>query len=370
MNLETPISSVISTKPEYLKALEEMGVHTLEDLLLYFPKSYEDLSEYKTLDQVQNGEKVTVKGFFQHMKAVPTKGKISLTKADFFDHEGNPAEAVWFNQSFVRRMIPMDTQLVVTAKIQRQYGKVSLQSPMVETAGGGQVHSGGLIPVYPQHAVITSKWLREKINPLLVYAKEFEECLPEAVIQEEDLMGKEEAVQEIHFPTSQKRLQKAKDRLAYEELFLLQLNAVQRKKEWQESAQKNGHHHEVKMDVNFVKNFFSTLPFAPTGAQKVAIYEILQDFEKPYPMMRLLEGDVGSGKTVVAAIALLNAVVHGQQAAIMAPTEVLARQHMVSITQLIEAYEAQFPLKRPINIQLLVGSLKPKEKAQTQQGDK
>ena len=363
MDLFTPLDEALSTKRQYIKALKEMNLRTVEDLLLYFPRTYEDLSESKNLMQVKDGEKVSMKGMLYGIKDVPIRSrKTKLTKAMFYDAYGNGAEVVWFNQPFIKRMVPVETEVVVSGKVQFQYGKFTIQNPQVERADQTQIHTKGLVPIYPQHEVITSKWLRGKIHPLLYLAKEFEEILPPEIIEEENLMPKAEAIKEVHFPTSQKRLERARDRLAYEELFLLQLNAVQRKEEWKQSRKEDSPIREVKMNAEFVKNFFSTLPFTPTGAQKVTIFEILSDFEKPYPMIRLLEGDVGSGKTVVATIALLNAVVNGYQAAIMAPTEVLARQHMASITKFIEEYEAKFPRSKPINIQLLVGSLKPKEK--------
>ncbi|MBN2096358.1 ATP-dependent DNA helicase RecG [Candidatus Peregrinibacteria bacterium] len=369
MDLKTPLDEVIRTKRDYIKALRDMNLHTVEDLLLYFPRTYEDLSESKPLLQVKDGEKVSLQGMLYGMKTVPTRNRrIKIIKAMFYDTYGNGAEVVWFNQPFVKRTVPMETDVTVSGTVKYQYGKATIQNPRVERMGEVQVHTAGMVPVYPQHEVITSKWLREKIHPLLYLTKEFEEVLPSEILDEEGLMGKGEAVKEVHFPTNQKRLERARDRLAYEELFLLQLHAVQRKQEWKQSREKDSLIKEVKMDVQFVKNFFSTLPFTPTNAQKVTIFEILSDFEKPYPMMRLLEGDVGSGKTVVAVTALLNAVLHGYQAAIMAPTEVLARQHADSIGQLIQNYEVKFPLKKPINIQLLIGSLKPKEKKVIQDG--
>jgi ATP-dependent DNA helicase RecG len=362
LNLKTPLSSAISTRPEFLKALAEMDLHTVEDLLLYFPRAYDDLSQLKNLTQVKDGEKATMRGALSGLQNNRVRGRMTLTKALFFDEKGNGAEVVWFNQPFLARMLPMDTEVIVSGKIQLQYGRITIQSPEVEPIKEMQLHTAGLIPVYLEHGVISSKWIRNKLYPLLQCASQFEEILPSDIVAEEHLIPKAEAVREIHFPSSKEQLQKAKDRLAYEELFLLQLNAVQRKLEWQRSRPKNSPIHEVKMDVDFVKNFFSTLPFAPTGAQKVAMYEILRDFERPYPMMRLLEGDVGSGKTVVAAVALLNAVLHGYQAVLMAPTEVLARQHLISMTRFVAAYEAKFPPEKPINVQLLIGSLKPKEK--------
>ncbi len=369
MDLRTPLDAALSTKKEYILALKEMGLRTIEDLLLYFPRAYEDLSQFKKLHEAKEGETVTMKGYLHGIKRVPTKNrKMTLIKATFYDDFGSTCEATWFNQPHLLRTLPMDTPVVVAGKVKYSYGKYTLQSPVVETEKQAQVHTGGLIPVYPQHEIITTKWLREKIHPFMYLTKDIEDILPEDILESEDLMPKGNAIKELHFPTSHKALEDAQKRMAYEELFLVQLNAVKSKKEWKSSRENEDKFSGIKMDVDFVKNFFSTLPFEPTGAQKVAIYEIMQDMEKPFPMIRLLEGDVGSGKTVVAATALLHAVLNGYQAVIMAPTEVLARQHMISMSKFIGEFEAKFPTEKPINIQLLVGSLTPKEKKSVHDG--
>lgn len=361
MTLDTPLSEALSTKKEYILSLSEMGLRTLHDLLLYFPRTYEDLSAFKSITEAKDGEKVTTKGFLQGIRLIPTKNrKMKLVKAMFYDNHGVEAEAVWFNQPHLARMLPMDKEVILSGKIQLSYGKITLQSPEVEQIKSVQIHAGATVPVYPQHDVITSKWLREKIHPFLYLAKDMDEILPEEIIQEEGLISKAEAIREIHFPSSSEKLKKAQDRLGYEELFLLQLKAVQIKEMWKNSRTESSE--GMKMDPEFVKTFFSSLPFTPTGGQKVAIYEILKDMERPFPMMRLLEGDVGSGKTVVAAMAILQAVKHGYQTAIMAPTEILARQHLISLSNMIGAFEAKYSFDRPINIQLLVGSLSVPEK--------
>lgn len=258
----------------------------------------------------------------------------------------------------------MDKEIILSGKVQYAYGKYTISSPQIETIKEVQVHTSGMVPVYSQHDKITSKWLREKINPLLYLAKAFDEVLPEEILKEEGLMKKAEAIAEIHFPTNQKKLEAARDRLGYEELFLLQLKAVKTKKAWQESRLPDSNIAGMSMDPEFVKGFFSTLPYTPTNAQKIVIYEILKDMEKPFPMMRLLEGDVGSGKTMVAMMTILQAVKHGYQVALMAPTEVLARQHLTSVTNFLNAYEAKFPQSKSFNVQLLVGALKIGEKRQ------
>ena len=363
MNLSTPLDAVLSTKKEYILSLKEMGIFNIKDLLLHFPRGYEDLSQFIKIHDSKDGETVTVKGFLHGIKVIPTrKRNMKLIKAMFYDFEGAECEVIWFNQPHLKRTLPMDKELILSGKIQYKYGKYTLQSPTVEHIKEVQIHAGATVPVYSQHEVITSKWLREKIYPLLYLSSEFEEILPEDIVKSENLISKSEAIKEIHFPTSSDHLKQAQDRLSYEELFLLQLNAVKKKEEWKNSCSPDNQKKGMVMDPEFVKQFFSTLPFTPTGAQKVTIYEILKDMERPFPMMRLLEGDVGSGKTVVAMMALLQAIKYGYQAVIMAPTSVLARQHLISIGKFVDALEEKFPTKTPINIQLLVGSLKAKEK--------
>ena len=371
MNLNTPIESAIRTKKEFILSLKEMELFTIRDLLEYYPRTYEDLSKYSKIKGTKDGEKITVRGFFHEIKIIPTRNrKMKLIKGSFIDEHGFECDAVWFNQTFLLRTLPLNKEVVISAKVQYKFGKYTLQSPVVEEVKSIQIHTGNVVPVYPQHENITSKWLREKIHPFLYLSDDFPEIIPKEIIKEEGLISKGEAVKEIHFPTTQKHLDKALDRLGYEELFVLQLNAVKNKMDWKESRTQDGNLQGMLLDPEFVKQFFSTLPFTPTNAQKICIYEILKDMEKPYPMMRLMEGDVGSGKTVVAMMALLQAVKYGYQTAIMAPTEVLARQHMISISKFIDEYELAFPNGKQTNIQLLVGSLKTKEKKAAQDGIK
>lgn len=369
MHLNTPLEAALNTKQEYLLALKEMGLFTVRDLLLYFPRSYEILEGHSTLKDVRDGETISITGSFHELRQIPTKNKkLKLIRGLFYDEAGYEAEAVWFNQPYLLRSLPLHSPVRVSAKVQRQYGKVKLQNAKVEPTGGLQVHTSGQVAIYPQHAVITSKWLREKIHPLLPMCDEFEEVLPASILASEGLMSKGEALRELHFPRSPKHMERARDRLGYEELFLLQLKALKAKRDWKSSRTKGSDRARMPLDPEFVKGFFSTLPFTPTGAQKVVIYEILKDMEKPYPMMRLLEGDVGSGKTMVAMMAMLQAVNYGYQVAVMAPTEVLARQHLISITQFAQSYEKVFPKFKTMNIQLLLGALKTAEKKQVLDG--
>ena len=214
--------------------------------------------------------------------------------------------------------------------------KLQIQSPAFEDASRAvQLHAGRIVAVYAQSDRITTRWLREKIALVKPAIGLLPERLPQSIVTEENLLSRTEAITELHFPSTPELLQKAKDRMAFEELFAVQTEALERKKAWQGDRQARL---KVPMDVELVKAFFQSLKFTPTGGQKVAIYEILKDMEQDRAMSRLLEGDVGSGKTLVAVAVISNVLFHGGQCALMVPTEVLARQHAVTISRLLVTF--------------------------------
>jgi len=334
--LKTPISGILSTTKTYLSLLEKMGITTLEDFMLYYPRTHEDQSQLKTIAEVIVGEVSTLKGVLTDVENQKTKfGKI-LTKAVFTDSDGNIAETVWFNQKYLRNSLPKNIPVLVTGKVKYDYGRFSISSPVVEVVKEDQLHTGRIIPIYREHDKISSRWIREKMGKITQYFNLMSENLPLALIKDENLISREKAIFNIHFPESEELLQKSKERLAFEELFFIQKSALKRKQEWQDinpDDQKS-----IPMDIEFIKTFFEILPFKLTQAQKVVLYEVLRDMEKKYPMSRLLEGDVGSGKTVVVVAAMLNVFKAGYQSVIMAPTEVLANQHFSTITKLVKEF--------------------------------
>ncbi len=205
---------------------------------------------------------------------------------------------------------------------------------------------GRIVPVYHETAGLSSKWLREKIQPLIKdWVKHFKDYMPPEIIKEYKLMNYQQAVAEVHFPTDEQTLEEAKKRLSFDELFLLQVKALQKKWRWQNVAV---HEQKPLPRLPEVEKFFKQLPFELTGAQLRAIEEIFTDLNKPYPMSRLLQGDVGSGKTVVAAAAMLDAVKNGYQTALMAPTEILSKQHYHTVYKMLQPFG--------LNIQFIAGS--------------
>ncbi len=345
MSLQSKLSSQIRTTKNHLTKLQSLGIETVKDLLLYFPRVYEDRSFFTSISNLRTDEINNIKGIISHIFFKKTKTGKSLLKAIISDKTGS-AEVVWFNQPYLQRVLKNGQEVVLSGKAKFSLGKISLQSPSFEPVKKELTHIGRIVPVYHETEGITSKWLREKIKPLLKeWKNQFVEYLPEAIIQNYNLIPYSKAIEIVHFPNDEKELEKAKKRLSFDELFLLQLKALQKKWHWQHIAD-----HEKK-EIIFnqeIEGFIKELPYELTTAQRQSLTEIIEDLNKPYPMSRLLQGDVGSGKTVVAAIAALNTLKAGYQVAIMAPTEILAKQHYLTIYKLLKNHN--------FNIQFIAGS--------------
>jgi len=329
---------LLKTTPPFIAALEAMGIRTVLDLLLYLPRAHEDLSRILSLIDAPLNQKVTLRGTIENLKLVRTRSKKMLVQANFLDEEGNQAQVIWFNQPHIMRMLREGQVVTLIGKVTENGMKLVIQSPAFEDASRPQpLHAGRIVAVYPQTDRITSRWLREKIALVRACIPLLPETLPEDVLKEESLLRRSEALEELHFPTTPEHLQRARDRMAFEELFAIQVNALERKKAWQGERQDRL---RVPMDVELIRAFFRSLNFTPTGGQKVAIYEILRDMEQDRPMSRLLEGDVGSGKTLVAVAVIADVLRAGGQCALMVPTEVLAKQHVATVTRLLVTFHS------------------------------
>ncbi len=327
-NLNTPIEKLFNIGSVYVGKLHKVGIKTAGDLLFYFPFRYDDFSEVKKISEVELGEKVSVVGKIIDIRNVRTwKRKMNITEALVEDDSG-AIKAVWFNQPFLVRNLKIGANVSLSGKVAYAQEGLQLSSPAYELLGRGQVlHTARLVPVYHETEGLSSKWLRAHIKPLLKLANEVEEYLPYEIIENQKLFGLTEAIRQIHFPANEDKADIAKRRLAFDELFLIQLYMLAQKKKWQENnAVKIKFSKEIEREV---KIFVEKLPFQLTNAQKISSWKIIKDFEKGAPMNRLLEGDVGSGKTLVALIAAFAVIKSGYQVALMAPTEILARQHFL-----------------------------------------
>ena len=334
MDLKTPIESAGRAYKMYARRLEKLGITKLEDFLYHIPFRYEDFSLISKIGQLQAGEKVTIKGKVEEIKNQYTKRWKSLQRATISDDTGS-LNVIWFNQPYIPKSVNVGDQISLSGKISQDGNKLLMQSPDFEVVFGNQtIHTGRLVPIYPQTYGVSSKWLRRQVHKLLANLDQIHEYLPQMVIDDNNLMGFTKAIETIHFPNSFKDAAKARERLSFDELLELQLSSLVRKKSWAKEKIKN------KWEVNQFKNkigeFTKKIPFELTNAQKNAVNEILKDLSSDTPMNRLLEGDVGSGKTVVAVIAAYIAYLNGYQTAFMAPTEILANQHYKTISSLLE----------------------------------
>ena len=353
MDGSTLLVDAIRTTPRYLGSLKEMGIETVGDLLNYFPRAYTDFSQLKKIAELVTDETQTVAGTVQALRTVRLRSGRTLVTAKLVDDSGQIA-LTWFNQLYVARILRNGDEIALTGKVQiGPRGGNSLLGGTFEKLSEEMLHAGRIIPVYRSHGkIITPKWLREKIYPLLPLAKELPDLLPEEIRKKQKLETLASAVTTIHFPESFAKVEQARERLAFDELFFLQLGGLQRKLDWQRGAAGSGK--IISNTPDLLEEFASKIPFKFTQAQKVSTAEILRDIERDLPMNRLLEGDVGSGKTVVAALAIFLVVKESHQAAMLAPTEILAAQHFRNFLKLLH------PLG--VRVELLTGSTTAKNK--------
>lgn len=346
--LKLSLSSVLRTTSQKITLLKSMGFKTVEDLLLHYPFRYEDKSRITAINLFSLQETNNSRGRLSAIKNERTKTGKMIQKATFTDEEGAAIECVWFNQPFLANQWDFPRKVMISGKVKYSNGRMTFVSPVIEPWTEEQIHTAAIVPTYHETEGLTSKWFREKIAPLLPAASEFPDILPEEIRQQYGFPTKAKAIRTVHFPESTEDLEKAKQMLAFEELFILQLSALQQKKKW--ADQKGAI--ALPMDAELMKSFQEKLPFQLTGAQKISLYQVLKDCEKEQPMLRLLQGDVGSGKTVVSAMAMLPYLQKGYQCVVMSPTEILTKQHFSTLRKLLPDFSTA----------LLIGSLSEKEK--------
>jgi len=346
INPRTPLQNIPKITPKYASTLEKLGLLTVEDLLFYFPFRYDDFSRTVALDEAHLNQTITVEGRVVKSKINRIfRRRMSITEIVLQDINNTPLKAAWFNQPYLLDQMPEGTAIRLSGKLERKGKFFSMTSPAWERAARDATNTGRLVPVYSETRGLTSKWIRWQIRPLLETAKKLNDPLPLEARKRLNLYDIYTAIREIHFPQNREKLLRAQKRFAFQEMFLVQLKTLQVKKEWEANNATI-----INFDEQLIKKFVGGLPFKLTDAQRKASFEILKDLEKERPMNRLLNGDVGSGKTVVAAIAALQAMSAGYQTAIMAPTEVLAKQHFMTFSKLLGNHD--------INIALLTGAYK------------
>jgi len=319
------------------RRLKHLGIATAQDLLFYFPFRYEDYRQVVPIKELHDGIRVTVRGRIELIANKRSFRKRKMITEALISDESGSLRVVWFNQPYIIKMLKPGDTVNLSGKVKSDMLGAQLASPMYEkvyldSSGRAQqsTHTGRLVPMYPLTEGITQKQMRFLVGQVIGLADEIKEWIPEEILEKNDLVPLPSALRGIHFPVDEKDLAQSTARLKFGELFLLQMKAARARLAKQSEKAPVMPFLEAQ-----IKDFVKGLPFALTRAQKVAAWEILQDLEKAMPMNRLLSGDVGSGKTVVAAMASYSAALNGFQAALMAPTEILARQHFDSIVELL-----------------------------------
>jgi ATP-dependent DNA helicase RecG len=330
-DLNSNISKINRVGATTAKRLQNIGIETVNDLLWYFPFRYEDFSRIVAIKDLVSGQSANIVGRIELIqnKRSPRR-RMNITEALISDGT-ETLRAIWFNQPFIAKTLKVGDKVSLAGKADEEYGSVTMTSPIYEKIiSGVQVHTQGIVPIYHLTANLTQKQLRYLIHQVINQASALEDWLPNAIIREQKLLTLCEAIFKIHFPKNFQEVEEAKKRLAFGELFLLQLQSQLIKLEIKKIEAEPIRFHEAE-----TKKFVQSLPFRLTNDQRRAAWEIITDLEKPKPMSRLLEGEVGSGKTIVAVIAMLNAALGGKQTVLMAPTEILAIQHFQSISKIL-----------------------------------
>ncbi len=352
MDLQTTILEAGNIYKKYASRLEKLDIKTLEDFLFHIPFRYEDYSLISKIGNVQAGEIVTIQGTVAEIKNELTKSWKRLQKAKVQDETGT-IDIIWFNQPYLINVIRKGDNISLSGKIDWYLHKIVLQSPEYEVTTNYHeaIHTGRLVPVYPETRGVSSKWLRRQIYKILQDNKQkLIEYLPYSIIKDNDLIGLQNSLEQIHFPKTSRYIDQSRQRLAFDELFLMQLSAHKRRTDWGKTLK--GYSFSITKFRGNIEQFWEKLPFELTNSQKKAVSDIFRDLVSNRPMNRLLEGDVGSGKTVVSAIAMYLAYLNDYQSVFMAPTEILAQQHYNTISQLLSPFG--------VKVDLVTGSKKVK----------
>ena len=332
--------------PKIAYKLNKLGIYTVQDLMMYFPKKHIDYSSRTLIKELKEGETTTVFGYIKSVSAFNTQKKLSVVKVTVADESGRldlsffQAKSNRFMLERTKAQFPTNAGIMLSGKVKKNNydGKLTFDKPTYSIMTGeflenenSNLNIARIVPIYTVCEDLSIKVLRRAIfNAIQTYKDEIENVLPDFIREKYGILDKKEAVEQIHFPKTQELLEQARFSLIFEELFLIQLKLVRLRE------QNTNNHSALALTIKengLVREFINNLPFELTGAQKQAVNEILNDLNSDVPMARLLQGDVGSGKTVVATIMLLAGVENGYQGALMAPTEILAQQHYNNLQQ-------------------------------------
>jgi ATP-dependent DNA helicase RecG len=359
--LNAPLTVLQGVGPKHAATLESIGLKTLGDMLYYFPRRYEDYSQLKPIKGLWYGEQVTVIGTIQSVHTRPVRGgAATILEAILGDGTGS-LRLSWFNQPWLANRLKEGQQISVSGKVDQYLGRLVMNQPDWEPVEIEHLHTNRIVPIYALTARVTQKWLRGLMNQVVTYwAPAVVDSLPESVRSSAHLMSLGQALLQVHFPDNQDRLKSARERLAFDEIFFLQMGVLRQKRDWKQVEARR-----FSVADEWLAARLASLPFSLTSAQERAITDIRADLDSGRPMNRLLQGDVGSGKTVVGALAAGIITNNGAQAAIMAPTGILAEQHYRNFVDLLAGEKG---ILQESEIRLLTGDTAEVEKETVRDG--
>jgi ATP-dependent DNA helicase RecG len=375
-SLDSPITTLRRVSPTVAKRFAKMRVNTIRDVLYFFPNRHLDYAQRKAISELEVGTEQTVIGTVHGAEQV-TFGRRPGTEAYIGDETGI-IRVVWFNQPWLAKTLRKDAKIVLSGRVGFFKGAKVLEWPEWEFLESDDLtHTGRLVPLYPLTQGLTARPTRRLVKETVDrWADQIPEFLPTSVRTRCNLLNLPESIQQAHYPDSEQLKNESRRRLAFDEFFVLQMGVLSKRRDWQEAETAS----PFQLDKEILQEFLGSLPFALTSAQQRVLGEIVTDVQKPKSMCRLLQGDVGSGKTVIATAALLLAAANGIQGALMAPTEILAEQHFNTIAALfaetgkleteelsLRTYSLPFAVCPSITIGLITGNLSQKEKKNTQQ---
>lgn len=343
MSLQTPLEKIKGVGPKTAEQLRAAGLRTVQDVITFFPRKHEDFSEVVAIADIKPG-KQTIKARCEAISTRIVRRGLRITTATLADDSGK-LRAVWFNQPYRVKQLQGGEEFYFSGEFEFNYNRYQLTAPSAEKVSDVPLQTGRLLPVYRSVAGLKNQIVRKLLDELKPLMTMLPETLPEELVQREKLVSYSQAVLGMHFPQSAEEVIRARERLGFEELFQLTLASQLNR---QANAQLQGW--QIPFDQPTVAGFVKKLPFQLTPSQRVAAWDILQDIAKPQPMNRLLQGDVGAGKTVVAGLVALEVAKAGYQTALMAPTEILATQHAKTLDDLLRPFG--------VSVVLLTGSVK------------
>lgn len=349
LDMQQPITQIKGVGPELAKKFGILGITTLADLAYNFPRRYEDYSNVTTIAELAPGA-ATIKATIKSAKGRYVRRGMHITEAVATDNTES-VRLIWFNQPYRAAALKAGETYYISGNYELSHNRFAIISPSTELVSSFPVSTARIIPVYRETKGLTSNQIRKLVREILPVLSANDEYLPEWLVKDQALISRSQAVKTMHFPESQQALMQARERLGFEEVYALTLASLLNKYELLQDTSL-----AIPFKTALAKQFVDSLPFTLTDAQRTVVWHIYQDMAKTQPMNRLVEGDVGSGKTVVAAMAALMPITEGYQVAFMAPTELLARQHAETVFKLLN------PLGLHDSVALLVGGMSAAEK--------